>query len=130
MGIRIGINKYEAKLIVSNHFTKTQGFTLLEIMIVVAIIGSILAIAIPNLVKSRTLAQYNICVANLSKIEAAKQIFGAENGKINGDPVDDIDLIGPELYLAEMPECPAGGTYTINPIGTVCVCTIDGHKID
>lgn len=115
---------------VRNQIRNARGFTLLEIMIVVAIIGSILAIAIPNLVKSRTLAQYNICVANLAKIEAAKQIFGVENGKINGDPVDDTDLIGPELYLDEMPECPAGGTYTINPIGTVCVCTIDGHEID
>lgn len=108
----------------------TRGFTLLEIMIVVAIIGSILAIAIPNLVKSRTLAQYNICIANLAKIEAAKQIFGVENGKINGDAVDNAELIGPELYLEAMPECPAGGTYTINPIGTVCVCTVPGHEID
>ena len=113
-----------------NQFRRQRGFTLLEIMIVVAIIGTILAIAIPNFVKSRSLAQYNICIANLAQIEAAKQIYGVENGKINGDDVDSSDLIGPTLYLDQMPECPSGGIYAINQIGVVASCTISGHEIN
>ena len=113
-----------------NQFRRQRGFTLLEIMIVVAIIGTILAIAIPNFVKSRSLAQYNICIANLAQIEAAKQIYGVENGKINGDDAVEADLIGPELYLDHMPECPSGGVYSINKIGLVSSCTIPGHEIN
>jgi prepilin-type N-terminal cleavage/methylation domain-containing protein len=118
------------KIMARNQFRRQRGFTLLEIMIVVAIIGTILAIAIPNFVKSRSLAQYNICIANLAQIEAAKQIYGVENGKINGDDVAESDLIGPELYLDHMPECPSGGVYSINQIGDVSSCTIAGHEIN
>lgn len=113
-----------------NQFRSQRGFTLLEIMIVVAIIGTILAIAIPNFVKSRSLAQYNICIANLAQIEAAKQIYGVENGKINGDEVAESDLIGPNLFLDHMPECPSGGVYAINKVGVVSSCTIAGHEIN
>ena len=51
------------------------GFTLVEIMIVIAIIGLISAIAIPNFVKTRTRAQTQVCIENLAQIESAKQVW-------------------------------------------------------
>lgn len=109
----------------------SAGFTLVEIMIVVAIIALIVSIAIPNMVKSRQTAQKNTCIKNLSTIEAAKQIWGVDKGKTDGDIPTDSEFIGAELYLKAMPLCPAGGIYTIGSIGTNATCTkaVDGHTL-
>jgi len=51
----------------------TKGFTLVEIMIVVAIIGLLAAIAIPSFIKARTESQKNACINNLRQVESAKE---------------------------------------------------------
>ena len=72
--------------------TKTNrkgGFTLVEIMIVVAIIGLLAAIAIPNFVKARQTAQTNACINNLRIIDAAKQQWALESGQAStASPAD------------------------------------------
>ena len=65
--------------------TNKAGFTLVEIMIVVAIIGLLAAIAIPNFVRARQTSQTNACINNLRQIDSAKQQWALENGKKSTD---------------------------------------------
>ena len=101
---------------------KKGGFTLVEIMIVVAIIGLLAAIAIPNFVKARTTSQINACINNLRLIDAAKQQWALENRKQTTDSPQGTDLIG---YLGhgqngELPWCPADSTLNFtNSYGNV-----------
>jgi len=111
------------------NLNRRAGFTLIEIMIVVAIIALIIAIALPNFAKTRERAQTQICIENLAQIRNAKQILGVQIGKTTGDDVDEADLYGVDGYIRKTPECPAGGVYTIHPIGTPPTCTIESHVL-
>lgn len=105
------------------------GFSLIEIMIVVAIFGILVGVALPNFLKSRNQARKQTCISNLSQIETAKQVWGVEHGKKDGDVPTDADLIGPALYLKVKPQCPGGGTYNLQAIGVTATCNLDGHVL-
>lgn len=105
-----------------------RGFTLLEILIVVAVVGILVALAIPNFLKSRVQARKQMCIENLSQIESAKQLWGVENAKKDGDTPSESDLIGADRYIKKIPQCAAGGTYSFNAIGTTATCNIEGHS--
>lgn len=126
-----------------------KGFTLVEIMIVVAIIGLLAAIAIPSFMRARLTSQQNACINNLRQIEAAKDQFALENGLTNGAPipasgVDDSAAFGLLVsagaatgYIKAFPICPAStnvavttartadmsaSDYDVNPIGSNAAC--------
>ncbi|MGC8830187.1 MAG: prepilin-type N-terminal cleavage/methylation domain-containing protein [Verrucomicrobiia bacterium] len=108
-------------------FPKKKGFTLIEVMIVLAILALLLSVAIPSYLRARRVAFARTCSNNLRIIEAAKQVWGVENGKKPTDVPTESDLVGPNLYLKVMPVCPAGGVYSINSIGEYPTCSIPDH---
>jgi prepilin-type N-terminal cleavage/methylation domain-containing protein len=109
----------------------SKGFTLVEIMIVVAIIGILIAIAVPGFVKARNTARLNACQENQTKIDGAVQQFILEENYADlaaattaeaglggtqaspGDVTGMDALVGPANYLKAAPACPAGGVYEV-----------------
>ena len=103
------------------------GFTLVEIMIVVAIIGLLAAIAIPNFVKARATSQANACINNLRQIDGAAQQWALEKGQTTGTAISYPTDLTPYIKLnsaSSVPPCPASGTYNIGKVGDIPTCSL------
>jgi len=111
----------------------TKAFTLVEIMIVVAIIGMLATIAIPNYVKSRGVAQQTTCISNLQHIDGAVQLWAMENKK---EPEQTVAYNDISDYLRNAVSCTSGGTsfadsYVITTVDAkpTCVRKPGIHKL-
>ena len=116
--------------------SRKAGFTLVEIMIVVAIIGLLAAIAIPNFVKARTTSQANACINNLRQMDGAVQQYALEN-KLASTATYTLSNLKPYIKLdstGNIPPCPASGTYSAgasvtNPPACSLSTATPAHKL-
>ena len=93
-------------------FKMKKGFTLVEIMIVVAIIAILAAVAIPNFITYRKTSQMNACISNLKQIQSA-----VEQCKLAGKAVSDANVFGNDAYIKVKPKCPASSAEYSLPEG-------------
>ena len=107
---------------------RLKGFTLTEIMIVVALIGLLAAIALPNWVHARTTSQNSACINNLRQIYGATQQWALDFRKAPDAPVTPEDILP---YLKNAVVCPAGGaaatfgsSYTLTTVASLPICRI------
>jgi len=105
---------------------KRSGFTLLEIMIVVAIIGLLAAIAIPAASTARVKSQRTACINNLKMMDGAKDVYALET---NGQTPTMPDLHGDGHFIKSEPKCPADGTYTLGNLTTTVSCSEAGAPL-
>jgi prepilin-type N-terminal cleavage/methylation domain-containing protein len=109
-----------------HRFRNRGGFTLVEIMIVVLIIGILLAVAVPQFMKSREGAYARACQSNLKQILGAKERWAMENNKGATDTPTWADLT--PFFVKTLPECPAGGAYSVGRLDQSPICDVGGVR--
>ena len=99
------------------------GFTLVEIMVVIAIIGMLMGVATLGISHAIKSSKQNICNMNIEAIESAKEMWSLESKKGDNDTAGEDDL---KVHLKNnlFPTCPSGGTYSINPNNVKATCSI------
>jgi prepilin-type N-terminal cleavage/methylation domain-containing protein len=107
--------------IMNNNTSPKSAFTLIEIMLVVALIGLLVAIAIPTFIRARSTSQATACINNLRQLDSAMQQWALEQHKKPSDSYQLTDLT-PYLKGTDtngLLACPGGGTYSVGPANCV-----------
>ncbi len=111
-----------------------RGFTMIEIMIVLLVIGILMSLAVPNFLSARSVSQTKTCLAHLRAIECAKEELATERGlgvsatfTLDANPT--TGLIGTTSYIKSVPVCPNGGSYALGTVTVRPTCTSSGHVL-
>ncbi len=117
-------------------FRKKEAFTLVEIMIVVAIVGLLVAIAVPNFVRARRNARDRICQNNLRLVKHALEQYQIDESLDDGTDISGvygtIITSATDAYIEDEPVCPiADVAYTVTDVEVDPTCTNrDGDAAD
>jgi prepilin-type N-terminal cleavage/methylation domain-containing protein len=109
-----------------------QGFTLVEIMIIVAIIAMLAVLAVPSAMKARETAAKKTCIANLTAIAGAKERWAMESKKGPDEAPAEADLVGGDKYFKQKVVCPMGPDYQYNEVKNPPTCSLAatmGHSL-
>lgn len=101
---------------------RNKGFTLVELMVVVAIIIILAAILIPRYLDVTESAKTAKCSANQKTLEAANGMYMADPLNTDTEEVADLANLAP-TYIVQLPTCPKGGTYDIDNGYVTCSYT-------
>ena len=102
-----------------------KGFTLVEIMIVVAIIALLAAIAVPSFMNARSKSMQSSCQNNLRLIDGAMQQFALDYSNTLATAM--TQLVGTNAYIKDTPVCKGGGSYTLPAnLGAKTSCSVHG----
>lgn len=102
-----------------------SGFTLVEIMIVILIIGILLSIAMPQFYRAREGAHARACQHNMKQILGAKERWAMDHNR-NGDDKPEIADLMPDYLRKPETKCPAGGSYNIGSLDEIPTCSLGG----
>lgn len=103
---------------------RRRGFTMVEIMIVVMIIGLLMMIAVPQWMKARQTSRETTCKENRRVINDMKQLWAQDEGHDGNSVPSDADLL--PYYLKVPPKCPENGTYALNAVDVPSECSVHG----
>ncbi|MGC3961124.1 MAG: prepilin-type N-terminal cleavage/methylation domain-containing protein [Verrucomicrobiota bacterium] len=102
----------------AQRFGKQNGFTLVEIMVVIAIVGLLATITVCNIMVARDTGRIRVIQRNLTQIESAKTFWALDNNKNLGDPVADVSVVADYIRGGKVKQI-VSETYVPNPIGTL-----------
>jgi prepilin-type N-terminal cleavage/methylation domain-containing protein len=112
-------------------FRRDEGFTLVELMVVVLIIGIVVAIAIPVFNAARANAQAGACKSNMRTVDGAYQTYKAEYPAATFADFAALMAASPAGlvpdYIKATPTCPAGGAYTFTQATGTTTCSLSGN---
>lgn len=92
-------------------------------MIVVLLIAMLITIAVPGFMMARKRSQHKTCLSNLRQMMDAKSIMALDQRLSDGDPVGVADIFPEYIRGTGYPECPSGGTYDLEAVGTPPTCS-------